>query len=174
MVSAPEAAGSLSPPSESDGVARRYAEAVRDSDWEAVVDRVLWMQERLEQVKQRDGSDAAGRQELLRRAADRSAEGNRLQLYEGVEDQYLFAPGVELSVLGGDGGEADLERPVARRTWIEVTYPARDRALLGEEKLPIHHLKAGVSVSSDGYVLKAALIGNVEIDVDSIDYRWKE
>ncbi len=155
-------------------VAWRYALAVRDNNCAEVIRMTLWMNERLDRVRAAHGDSErleAAREALCRRITRRVIEGNQLTA-EGVEDPYIFAPGVELNLVGVDGGAAGLERPVAERSWIRVTYPNRRRALRDQEGQPIRSIVVGVNVSQDGYVLKAGFIGNLDVDRDSIHYVW--
>lgn len=153
--------------------ALRYAQALKDGDWDTVIDQTLWMRERLDYVQLEGGEEAVTRERehLARRLAERSPEENQLRA-EGVEDQFVFAPGVEIAAVGVDAGRDDLERPVAARTWLRVTYPRRAQALRDMQNLPIRALTAGVNVDEKGYVLKAGVIGNLEIDMDSISRDW--
>ncbi len=155
-------------------VAWRYALAVRDSNCAEVIRMTLWMNERLDRVRAAHGDSEeleAAREALCRQIVHRAVEGNQLTA-EGVEDQYIFAPGVELHLVGMDEGAAGLRRPVAERSWIRVTYPNRRRALRDHEGQPIRSVVVGVNVSQDGYVLKAGFIGNLDVDRDSIQYGW--
>lgn len=155
-------------------VAWRYALAVRDSNCAEVIRMTLWMNERLDRVRAAHGDSEeleAAREALCRQIVHRAVEGNQLTA-EGVEDQYIFAPGVELHLVGMDEGAAGLRRPVAERSWIRVTYPNRRRALRDQEGQPIRSIVVGVNVSQDGYVLKAGFIGNLDVDRDSIHYVW--
>lgn len=162
----------LDPPKDSAGW--RYAEAVQREDWNTVIALTLWMQERLARTQTQAGGAEA--QEAVRRAlaqglAEQHLADNQLR-EEGVEDAYVFAPGTVLEFLGQDTGAGPLERPVAERLWIRVTYPSRAQALRDPKGLPIHALRVGVNVSSDGFVLKANIIGNLDIDWNSIRYDW--
>ena len=154
--------------------ALRYAQALKEGDWETVIDQTLWMRERLDYVRLEGGGEEAAareREHLARRLAERSPEENQLRP-EGVEDQFVFAPGAEIAVAGVDAGRDDLERPVAARTWLRVTYPRQAQALRDAQNLPIRALTAGVNVDEKGYVLKAGVVGNLEIDMDSISRDW--
>ena len=155
-------------------VAWRYALAVRDSNCSEIIRMTLWMNERLDRVRAGHGDSEeleAARQALCRQITHRTIEGNQLTA-EGVEDQYFFAPGVALELVGIDEGAASLKRPVAERSWIRVTYPHRRRALRDEGGRPIRSIVVGVNVSEDGYILKAGVIGNLDVDRESIRYSW--
>ncbi|MFO7774229.1 MAG: hypothetical protein R6W89_00385 [Candidatus Hydrogenedentota bacterium] len=155
-------------------VAWRYALAVRDSNCAEVTRMTLWMNERLDRVRAAHGDSEeleAARQALCRQITHRAIEGNQLTA-EGVEAQYIFAPGVDLELIGVDKGTAGLKRPVAERSWIRVTYPHRGRALRDDEGRPIRSIVVGINVSQDGYILKAGVIGNLEVDRESIHYSW--
>ena len=151
------------------GLAMRYALAVQNGNAEEVLRLVAWMNERLRRTdpSKRDSVTA----DLERRMLDRSAEGNQMRP-EGVCDQYVFAPGATLETLEEDEGRSDLSEPVAKRVWIRVTYPSPHRALLNSEGMPIHSLEVGVNISTEGLVLKAGVLGNVDIDEDSLLMEW--
>ncbi|MFP4192230.1 MAG: hypothetical protein ACLFU6_09190 [Candidatus Hydrogenedentota bacterium] len=155
-------------------VAWRYALAVRDNNCAEVIRMTLWMNERLDGVRAAHGDSEeleAAWKALCRRISLRAIEGNQLTA-EGVEDPYIFAPGVDLELMGVDKGAAGLKRPVAERSWIKVTYPDQGRALRDDEGRPIRSIVVGINVSQDGYILKAGVIGNLEVDRESIHYSW--
>lgn len=172
----PETPGSTevkAPDSIEDSVAWRYATACREGDWAEVVDLTYWMKDRLQFVLETDGAGAvpAEKDRLMDDLGRRTVEDNRL-LDEGVEDPYVFSPGSELAYDAVDTGRDDLDGPVARRTWLKVTYPAREKALLDKDGLPIRSLRVGINVSTSGHVLKGNVIGNLDIDWESIMYDW--
>lgn len=152
--------------------AMQYAYAFQQGDWDYVVDHTLWMQERLRyELSRAEGPDHIRdvRLELSQLVSDRATAGNRL-LARGVEDQYVFRPEAVLELAGWDEGRDDLEQPVAIRTWIHVTFPSESKALLDESGFPIRSLIVGINLTGDGFVLKAGVEGNLEIDSDSIVY----
>ncbi len=156
-------------------VALEYARAYQEGNWDLVVEKTLWMQERLERVQLETGKPEARGQakaQLVAQLEKWDLAQNQLRL-EGVEDRYIFAPGVRLEVLRQDEGQTGLERPVKHRTWIRVTYPSRSRALTDQMGLPIHGLTVGVNVSEEGMILKAGVVGNLDIDEASISYIWE-
>lgn len=162
----------LAPPEDSAGW--RYAQAVVQEDWNTVIGLTLWMQERLERARTQAGGPEA--QEAVRRAlaqslAEQHLADNQLK-QEGVEDAYVFSPGATLEFVGRDAGREGLERPTAERLWIRVAYPARERALRDPVGLPIRSLRVGVNISPDGFVLKSNVVGNLDIDWESIQYDW--
>ncbi len=157
------------------GSAMRYARAVQEGDCEEVIQSTQWMVERLEQVRleagESDEVDVA-RDGLCKKMQVRLVERNQLQT-EGIEDQYLFSPGADLEVAGTDDGRQHLARRVWERTWIRVSYPSRHCAPRDELGRPIKSLLVGVNVSADGRVLKSGVLGNLDIDRDSIVYDWE-
>jgi hypothetical protein len=167
---APESAGAKSIEG---SAAWQYAVACRDGDWERVLASTLWIRDRLEFVQQTDGAQAiaAERDRLIAELGTRTVADNRLT-EEGVEDQYVFSPGAEIEYESVDAGRGGLDAPVARRTWLRVTYPLREKSLLDADGLPIRSLRVGINVSHDGYVLKGNVIGNLDIDWESILYDW--
>jgi hypothetical protein len=162
--------GSVQP----DPAAEAYAAALQDGDLEKVVELTCWMQERMLRVQiqtEVPENRMAERAELVRQLRDRSPENNFLRK-EGVEDQYIFAPSVHVECIGIDAGRGDLERPARSRTWFRVTYPSQHGALRNENGAPVHSLTVGVDISKEGYVLKASVLGNLDIDWPSISYKW--
>lgn len=152
--------------------AMQYAYAFQQGDWDYVIDHTLWMQERLryERSRAEDPEHIQNvRLELSQSVSNRATAGNRL-LASGVEDQYVFRPEAVLELAGCDEGRDDLEQPAPVRAWIRVTFPSESKALLDESGFPIRRLFAGVNLSGDGFVLKAGVEGNLEIDWDSIVY----
>jgi len=151
-----------------------YAKAVQRGDWDTVLRRVLWMRERLAYAELNQGGEAgreAAQRELIDRMEDRSPGDVDNQLMaEGVEDWYVFSPFSQLEALAIDAGRDDLERAVASRTWLRVTYADRATALRDSLNLPIRSLEVGVNVDEAGNVLKANTVGNLDIDEESIAY----
>lgn len=154
----------------------RYALALVEGDYEAVVDQVLWMNERLNRIRLRSGDEAAvaaARAEMVEGLGRRIVAENQLTP-EGVEDMYIFAPGAQLEWMSADDGREDLEAPAVRCDWIRVRYPSRARALRDLDNIPIRSLMVGVHTDRGGQVLKAGIAGNVEIVWSSISYDWPD
>jgi hypothetical protein len=154
--------------------ALRYAAAFQQDAWDDVVAVTCWMQQRLVRVQIETGSTAArdeARARLRERISDRRVEGNLLRP-EGVEDQYVFVSGATVEPIGLDTGRAGLEQPTKDRTWMRVTYPSRRGALRDDKGIPIRSITIGVNVSTEGFALKANVIGNLDIDWESISYDW--
>lgn len=147
-------------------LAGRYVAAVQSGNCDDVVTLTLWMQERLDNAQAEQEMDT-----LCATLLDRSSEGNRLGPL-GIEDRYIFSPQATFEVLETDDGREDLERPVRERTWYKVTYPSKEHAVRDKGGNPISTLVVGVNVSTDGYILKAGVRGNLDIDFDAISYRW--
>lgn len=152
--------------------ALRYADAVALADCPDVIARTQWMQDRLAYVQRTEGTpeaDAAAREDFCRRMSVRSTEGNQLSL-EGVGDQYLFRPGGQWTPFAVEPGSPGLEKPAQARVWFRVQFPDVVRALRDAAGHPIRSLDAAVHLSADGFVLKAGVEGNLEIDWDSLVY----
>lgn len=160
------------PVSESATIAQRYASAVQEGYCARAIELTWWMEERLRLTMQ-NGEDTRGStmEDLCDSLEERNAAGNRLRL-EGIGDQYVFAPMSQVEVTRLDAGRQDLAKPVLQRVWMHVSYPTPTQSLKDENGTPIKSLLVGVNVSKDGYVLKAGLIGNLEIDFESISYNW--
>lgn len=157
-----------------EGIAMRYAAAYQRGDAAEIIRMTWWMAERLRYVQMENGAREAydrAYQTLCDGVQERRVEGNRVSP-EGIEDQYIFAPGAALEVVGVDEGRQDLSKPVAQRTWIRVTYPSRGPAPRDEAGNAIRSVTVGVNISRDGYVLKAGVVGNLEIDSDSFSCDW--
>lgn len=156
--------------------AMAYAQAMQRNQGEEVVRMTLWIQDRLSRLRLNGADEAALQEEsakLARRTQDRRIEGNQLSS-EGLEDRYIFAPGARLELLGVDAGRTDLAQPSKGRAWLRVTYPMKTTAPRGSRELPIRSIIVGVNVSKQGLVLKAGIVGNLEIDLDSISYEWED
>jgi len=152
----------------------RYAQALQRGHFAWVVEHTLWMQERLQRVKGelRDNESVEkSRQALFQRLSVRKAAKNQLTP-TGIADQYIFAPGTRLEFLSVDAGRTGLAEPTAQRIWIRVSYPERDKALRDVTNIPIRSIAVGVNVSHDNKILKANIVGNLEIALDSITYEW--
>lgn len=166
------------PGSSSNCVALRYARALQAGRADQVISMTHWMQERLKRVQLSSSAPAdeeTARAELRSDILLRSLEGNRLRP-EGVQDKYIFAPGARFEVIGSDkrenGGDDPLTRPVKERAWLRVVYPNAATALRDEMGRPIRSIVVGVNTSPEGYVLKAGVLGNVEIQYDTISLDW--
>ena len=155
------------------GTAWAYVRAMQQRNWDYVVDHTLWMQERLERAARTGEGSETARAVLMDALSEHEDARNQLK-YEGIEDQYIFAPGAQCSVLGADVGRDDLVRPVAMRVWIQVRFPEPRWALRDLNNLAVRSLVVGVNVSEDGYVLKANIIGNLDIRWNSIAYNSNE
>jgi len=151
------------------GTAMQYARACQNGAWDAVMDMTAWMRDRLDCA----GSGSEGRdaikKELQASLARKTAEGNRLRP-EGIEDVYLFAPTAMLRVVRTDSGRADLDRPACGRAWMEVVYPVRAQAPRDEQGRAIRKMVVGVNVACDELILKANVVGNMEVEPDSMAY----
>jgi hypothetical protein len=155
-------------------VALEYVAAYQQGRTDDIVRLTCWMQDRLGRLR----SDLANPGDLARamgaleaRSRERTEDGNQLR-DEGVEDQYVLAAGAVVKPIGVDQGRDDLERPARDRTWVRITYGHRPAALRDQDGLPIRSLVAGINVSEDGLVLKAGVIGNLDIDWDSLQTQW--
>lgn len=159
-------------------IAQRYARAVQAIDCNAVIDMTLWMRDRLEVARKDAGDPAAAEtnaREDLCRGIRTAAKGEGDLTLEGIEDGHVFSRSAQWSLSGLDAGRNDLAKAAAGRAWLNVSYPvpgSAPRDVRGDEERPIKSMRVGVNVSADGYVLKASVVGNVEIDDESIAYYW--
>jgi len=170
----PDAPGATGDTVAADPAALGYVAAFQKAKWDDVIDVTCWMQERLLRV-QMEHADPSERESARARLRERldthSLEENQLRA-EGVEDQYVFTPDAVVVTVAVDEGQTKLERAVKSRTWFRVTYPERNRALRDDKGIPIRSVTVGVNVSADGFVLKSNVIGNLDIDWDSISSDW--
>lgn len=153
-------------------IARRYVVAVQNRVCSQVIELTWWMQERLTRV--REDTDALVDEgvtldELCETIV--TSERSRLQV-EGIEDRDVFEPMAEVRVIRVDAGRPDLVKSVSERVWLKVSYPVPTHAAVDPDGNPIKSMVVGMNISTDGYVLKAGVIGNLEIDFDSISYDW--
>lgn len=165
------------------GNAMAFARALQDNNCDEVIRLTAWMADRLRRValESSDPEDVAeARRKLCQKILSRPYEDNILR-GEGIEDQFVFAPGTQLEVVSKDPGRKDLGRPVAERVWIRVTYPRRETAPLAPVKpgspdmKPVRQWIVGVNLSQgDQTVLKASVLGNLEIKRDSAAFDWPQ
>ncbi len=154
------------------GIALRYARAYQAGEWETVMESTEWMCERLRRVRLRAQSEEEieqARVELKNRILSRHEEGNMIR-EDGVEDNLIFRPEVVVEPVGVDVGRGDLEKPAAGRAWLRVTFLKPERAPLGPSGKPVRALNVGLNVSREGTILKAAIIGNLDVDMGSVEY----
>ncbi len=149
-----------------------YVRALQQGDWNAVVAQTRWMIDRLQYVrrnKEAGGAEAEARQALVHLLSDFDPAERRITP-EGVPDAYVFTPQAQVAWAGRDAGRDDLAYAVAERVWLRVVYPEASRALRGPDNRPLRSLRVGLNLDEDGNVLKAGVLGNVEIDRDSFVY----
>ena len=114
------------------GSATAFGRAFQSNDCDEVIRLTAWLADRLRRVALESSdrkSVAEARKKLCEKILARPYEDNVLRK-EGIEDQFVFAPGSVLEVLSKDPGREDLGTPVAERVWIRVTYPQRETAPL--------------------------------------------
>ncbi len=110
---------------------------------------------------------------LRDRLSRRSPEEKQLRT-EGVRDKYVFSRDARLEVVGVDAGRKDLAKEVVGRVWIRAVYSNASSALRDESGRPIHGITVGVNVDENGRILKANVLGNLDILRFSIDYDWPD
>lgn len=181
--STPSESGPTATPAVNAGLAMRYAQAIQDGNCDEILRMTSWMVDRMRRVALESSDPAvieATRAELCAQIRSRVVEGNVLRL-EGIEDQYVFAPGATLEVVGRDDGRTDLSGPVAYRTWIQVTYPNSRTAPLVQDPegnavaRPVRSWNVGINVSrADNTIMKAGVVGNLDIDFSSFSFEWPD
>ncbi len=158
----------------SESLAVKYAEAVKRGDCETIIEKTWWMQESLEVAFEEVG-DALDTEEfrgkLCEGATVRNA-GENVLTSSGIEDKYLLTPGVEIVPVDADEGGLELARPVGERVWLRLRYPTKLMAPLDSDGNRIREITVGVNISRDGFVLKAEVMGNLEVNWDSVSLDW--
>jgi hypothetical protein len=162
----------FSAPALTDHPALHYAEAVQAGDCATVVRLTWWMVEYLENARARDDAlDAVDRaRQRLCDAIEAPGEGPQRLVAEGIEDVHLFVPGAEIEPLALEPGSNDLAKPAIECLRLRLSYPQGVAAPRDDEGRRIDSIVVGIHLSEDGYVLKAGIIGNVELDWSSIAY----
>lgn len=147
-----------------------YVQAIQSSDVETVIQRVFWLRERVAYIDNSLTVEAErlGAHQHLREDLLRWDEAQNVLSAEGVDDHYVFAPGALIEIAGMDEGLPNLDAPTARRIWLRVVYPVPRTALRDREGRPIQALTVGLNLEAQGLVLKANIIGNLDIDWNSI------
>lgn len=154
--------------------AMAYVEAAIACDCEEIIARTEWMQTRLEEMENSGATAeemAADRSRLCETFCTREEDGFQV-VDEGVRDPYLFFPGVEYSFVGQDEGREDLEVPVAARAWIALRFPSPTRCLRDPDGRAISGITVGLNMTADGLVAKAGVLGNAELQWESVRYSW--
>lgn len=154
--------------------AMAYVEAAIDCDCDGIIDRTEWMRARLDRLNESGASPddiAADRASLCEDFCERDESGYEV-VDEGVDDPYLFFPGVEYKFIGQDEGRDDLAVPVASRAWIALRFPSPTRCLKNPDGRAISGVTVGLNMTAEGLVAKAGVLGNTEIQWDSVRYSW--
>ncbi len=151
--------------------AMTYIKAYQTGDWDTVIEKTLWIQERLKYISKLYGGDTqkinAEKKEIEQKIKERDINKNFLTK-EGVEDQYLFSPDAKVSVIKIDKEGPFNDPRIKERVSLFIEYPKPSKALRSEEKLPIKSLIAIISLNDEGKVVKSSIIGNIEITYSSI------
>jgi len=150
-------------------VAVQYANALREGDCDTVIALTYWMQERLARVADEQGPAAARADHAeLCEGLLSPDPSDRVLRDEGIEDAAVFRAATAIRPLRTDAGEKNLAASVAGRLWLEVTYPGMESAIRDPDGRPIRRLNVGINVSTDGLVLKSGVVGNMDLDYDSV------
>lgn len=157
------------------GWAQDYVQAVQRRDCEQVIGMTEWMQDRLEYVRERATDPAAaeqGAREELCESIRRVPPGRDELTDGGADDAALFSPLGEVDLVSVDPGRDDLETPSAGRVWLRVRYPTPNDALRSEDGRRVKTVRVGVTFSPEGRVVKAGVVGNAELDIESEPVYW--
>ena len=152
--------------------AKDYAELMRTGQYQQALLKVAWVEDRLARVRAERGDAAAENEALAGLVGEltRVDRSNAVLRSEGIEDQYIFPARAQIEVAGADAGRGGLERKTSGRAWLRVTYPEPGLAPRDEGGRAIRSLTVGLNLSDDQKVLKAEIIGNLEIDRFSIRF----
>lgn len=152
--------------------AMKYAQALQNGQFQQALLQLNWVQERLERVRAAQGTAEAENAALAQLVEEisTSARTGAVLRVEGIEDQFVFVPRALVGYSAADAGRADLERPTAGRAWLRVSYPEPAIAPKDVDGRSIKTLTVGLNVAADGRILKAEIVGNLEIDRFSIGY----
>lgn len=156
--------------SDRDDPAVQYALAVQEGHCERVMDMTQWIRERIAYVQTTQGNSGAVdevRDAICAEMQDRPVEQSVLTR-EGIEDRFAFPPGASLRVVRRDSGRNDLDDAVGHRTWLEVVYPVERYAPRTEHGAFVRSMVVGVNVSPEGMVVKAGVVGNLDVDPASV------
>lgn len=160
------------PPARADfqEIAERYIHGIRDGNCEAAIELTWWMRERLRRNEEAETplASQAVRDELCASIQRDDPDGFAITV-EGIDDQYVLTPSMEYTILGADAGAVNLAKAPAERVWVEVRYPADGPAPRDENDSTVRVLRVGINISADGYVLKAGIQGNLDIEVPPVD-----
>lgn len=134
-----------------------------------------WMQERLEFIRggadQPDAAVEKAREALCEGIRD-AIGGEPVLRAEGIEDGHVFTRHARFAVEGVTRAREDLAKPALAEVWMRIEYPNPGGAPRNAGGRPVKAMRVGVNVSADGYVLKAGVVGNLDVDYDSIAYHW--
>ncbi len=152
--------------------AMKYAQALQNGQYQQSLLQLNWVQERLERVRAAQGTAEAENAALAQLVEEisTSARTGAVLRVEGIEDQFVFVPRALVGYSAADAGRADLEQPTAGRAWLRVSYPEPAIAPKDVDGRSIKTLTVGLNVAADGRILKAEIVGNLEIDRFSIGY----
>lgn len=152
----------------------RYVTAYQRHDCGELARTTLWIQDRLRNINS-ETEDTDVRADMSSVLCGQlfvwTDSNNQISIF-GIDDQYLIPTTVTFRIEGADSGRTDLEEPVRERVWCQFTYSDPGMAPKSENGDPIHSLRAGVNVSMSGLVLKGSVIGNWELDNNSISLQW--
>ena len=152
----------------------RYITAYQTRNCSEITQCTEWMIQRLQRINEQTQDPAEieeARAALCEQVLVREAGKERIDVL-GIEDHYLIPQASTYKVMGADPGRTDLAKTVKERVWVMFEYSNQNTAPKTEEGEPIRQLRAGVNISTDHRVLKGAVRGNWEIDVNSIRTRW--
>lgn len=148
-----------------------YATAVRDDDCATALPMVAWMTDRLDWTAKQGLAVDGVRAELCGRITGVMG-GPATVRNEGIDDAAVLVPSAQIEFVRVDGGLSDLGDLVSHRTWLRITYPDPHDAPRNRNGRPLKSLLAGVNIAQNGQVLKAAIIGNLELRPQAVWSEW--
>lgn len=154
-----------------ESLVRRYITAYQTQDCVEISASTEWVQERLAPLLQDEPAQfKAAQKKLCDELLHRKSGENQVEML-GIRDLYLMPTTVTYNVVGADPGRQDLVLPVLERVWIAFEYPNQATAPRSPSGKTISSLRAGINISTDSTILKGSVIGNWEIDRESIRVR---
>jgi hypothetical protein len=155
-------------------IAESYIRAFQAENCAEITRLTWWMQERLLFLQEQtlDETERTRALEEMCTEVRRDRTAPHLLTVEGIADQYVLTPQSTFDILGADQSTDKLAKPAAERVWVRVSYPNKAVALKDGKTNPIKSLVIGIHISTDEYILKAGIRGNIEIDLERIAY-WK-
>ncbi len=147
-----------------------YIKAYQNDNWEKVIEKTLWIRERLkiisEETKSKEKVEEV-KNNIVKEISKRDINFNYIKK-NGIEDQYLFTKDARITPIAWDKKGPFDDVRVKEKVWFLVEYSKPSTALRNEKQLPIKSLIVVLSINDEGCIVKSSIIGNTEIIRESI------